>query len=404
MRAYEFLIEYNRTKVFNDVGGKLLSVILADRGNLPPDLKALVADYRVTQELDIKTAIIDDVLNKIEDIDPTNNKEYVPWITKQYNSGTIQFEDLISQGADGLAIYHKAKVKKLLKPSQRDIMAMAFSQMIEISSDQQIRMKLQPKQSNDRGAYSVILDNDQVRIIQPKDLAASKFWGQNTKWCTAAEKNNMFETYAAEGPIYVIIPKTPSFPGEKYQISFRSNEFKDKENNDIQNLQYFLTEQFGDLTTLFEKLEPGIISKLVFMADPKVIHHIVSEAFDIYYDELHEYIRNTYFGKYPKTLELRKYEKLLDGFYNQLDDDTIINGSGTYVDQLPSDIFTKLLPNYYKKIGMANKDVLIAVEELADLFPVKFNIFAMQNKKGIYQVEFESSIVKDDDNNEDGYY
>jgi hypothetical protein len=337
---------------------------MSDRGNLPPELKALVADYRITQDIETKDRIINDIINRIEDIDPTNNKEYVPWITKQYITGSMQFEDLISRGADELRMYHIAKVKKLLKPNQRDIMAMTFSQMIDIVSDNELRMKLQPKQSQDRGTFSVVLDNAQVRIIQLKDITASKFWGQNTKWCTAAEKNNMFETYASEGPIYVLIPKTPSFPGEKYQISFRSNEFKDKENNDIDNLRYFLTEQFGDLTQFFDKLDPGIISKLVFMVDPKDIRHIISDTFDIYYEEIHPYIQETYFGKYPKSMEFRKYEKFMDDFYNQLEDETVINGAGTYVEQLPRDIFAKLLPSYYKKSGNTNKDVGIAVEEV----------------------------------------
>jgi hypothetical protein len=52
--------------------------------------------------------------------------------------------------------------------------------------------------------------------------AAAKLYGKNTKWCTAAEKNNMFEHYKGQGNLYIIITQD----GRKFQLHMEQPQFR----------------------------------------------------------------------------------------------------------------------------------------------------------------------------------
>ncbi len=74
----------------------------------------------------------------------------------------------------------------------------------------------------------VLLDTPNVIVYHPTTEAGSKYYGRNTRWCTAAESNNMFNMYNRMGPLYIIeLKKHTDFDGNriKYQIHFPSNQF-----------------------------------------------------------------------------------------------------------------------------------------------------------------------------------
>jgi hypothetical protein len=72
----------------------------------------------------------------------------------------------------------------------------------------------------DKGKSETLLDDENLRSLIVFDKAASMYYGQGTRWCTAAHKNNMFEQYAESAPIIIVIPKKPEHGGEKYQLWF----------------------------------------------------------------------------------------------------------------------------------------------------------------------------------------
>ena len=50
---------------------------------------------------------------------------------------------------------------------------------------------------------------------------AACYYGQGTRWCTAATRGkNYFSEYHNESPLLIILPKEPQYPGEKYQLHF----------------------------------------------------------------------------------------------------------------------------------------------------------------------------------------
>lgn len=84
-------------------------------------------------------------------------------------------------------------------------------------------------------ADKVYEDSDWT-VIVPKTEEAAKLYGKGTKWCTAAEKNNMFGYYNEDGPLYILISKKD---GSKFQIHFPTEQYMDAQD-----------EPFGDMNDI----------------------------------------------------------------------------------------------------------------------------------------------------------
>ena len=95
-------------------------------------------------------------------------------------------------------------------------------------------------------------------IIHLKTSEAAIFYGKGTKWCTAATGvNNMFTHYHKDGAIYVMIPKNPSYVGEKYQFHVDSLQLVNEKDMmlTIKDVQPYLDSlvQFFDQVIPFEE-------------------------------------------------------------------------------------------------------------------------------------------------------
>ena len=87
------------------------------------------------------------------------------------------------------------------------------------------------KEETDKGSAKEYYNDADIRVIQPVDQTASCYYGQGTRWCTAGRTNNMFDHYHNDGPLYVVLPKAPAYPGEKYQFHFESGQYMDEQDN-----------------------------------------------------------------------------------------------------------------------------------------------------------------------------
>ncbi len=185
-----FLLEYNRAKTLENWGAKLEPWVKIDRMS------------------------VDDCLTKLENADPTSNKQYVQWLIKAYLNDSL-IEDLVSRGKDNLIKFELLKKKKLIKPEHADIGKFKNLEDLENAMEQ---YELPQEENTDKGDSSIIEDNDQFKVIIPHDQKAACYYGQGTRWCTAAKSNNQFNTYNKDGDLVIIIPKKPKYTGEKYQL------------------------------------------------------------------------------------------------------------------------------------------------------------------------------------------
>jgi hypothetical protein len=224
---YSELLEYKRDITANNYRDKLWDVISRDRSMSYSHGK----DSATDEDIDIA---VDLVLADIEDADPTKNKQYVQWLVRSYISGAIRTkEDVVSTTADMLDRYHTLKVHRKLPQSLADLNKFkTISDLIHldysVSTTYNEFIEDKPEASQ-KGESTEILNDANFRIIIPHDQEASCYYGQGTQWCTASKNNNMFNDYSTDGePLFVVIPKNPEYPGQKFQLHFCTNQFMDE--------------------------------------------------------------------------------------------------------------------------------------------------------------------------------
>ena len=282
MRARQFILrEYSREKTVNVFGNKLVAALGKDKSHTLSgtqlgtdrafiDQKIKVNDVITAEQRQI---IIDHIMVVIENSDPTPNKEYVQWLTKVYANQGIKLEDIISRGNSALKMYHEFKVKKILPAEYRDIGRIDFAGLESIAQNLDLRNALAAKEEQDaaktvdKGDAETVFENEAVRIIVPKNEAAACYYGQGTRWCTAGRDNNMYDRYARDGDLYILLPKQPKYDGEKYQLHFDSNQFMDEGDNYVDSVKDLITKRFGDLLPFFMEREPSLKDWLVFTPD-----------------------------------------------------------------------------------------------------------------------------------------
>jgi hypothetical protein len=238
MRAREYLIEYNRQITQQNYGDKIVMIARRD-----PTIPAEVRKQADNLQL------VDIVLSQLEKADPTRNKEYTQGLAKLYANGGLKMEDATSTLADYLTKFHKLKAKRMIPPPYNDFLK--YNKVTDVMDVVDQLPDPDAKEETNRGQAKEIYNDADVRVIQPEDQTAACYYGQGTRWCTAAKNNNQFDYYAEDGPLYIVIPKKPTHPGEKYQIHFDSRQFMDENDRDA-NMDE-LVDRYPQLGTLFHE-------------------------------------------------------------------------------------------------------------------------------------------------------
>ena len=290
MRAREFIVEYNQQITFknfrNKIIDKLKDKVRGDRdarsqgvrqavSYLPggenhgyrPELDSPEGQKKIHDGLD-STAL--SVIKAFEMADPSPNKQYVQWMTRAYVNDTFRYvEDVETEGAQFLEKYYWLAQRRAVPEQWRDVNRIKTTEQFrdaEAAVSQAYHQRVQDdttKKAVDKGTAKEILNNNEVRIIRPLDEESSKYYGQGTRWCTAADKNCMFIDYADRGPLYIIIPKQPEYDGEKYQIWFdeegNTGEYQLMDEQDSEKRFEELVERFNTIDEEFwYKLYPAL--------------------------------------------------------------------------------------------------------------------------------------------------
>jgi hypothetical protein len=180
--------------------------------------------------------------------DPTG-KKYVRWIVDSYvNGGIKRDEDLLSRVKPALENYEYLKTRNILVSSgqqweqetnidnfcgivgctKKGFEKPGLEDLIDKYKDQ-----LEVEEVETSNTAVQVYNGDTLRIIQPTTEADACYYGQSTRWCTAAKNDNMFNEYNKSGPLYIIIPKQPSYKDEKYQLSFETEQYMDEKDEPV---------------------------------------------------------------------------------------------------------------------------------------------------------------------------
>ena len=277
------------------------------------------------------------LISQLESADPSNNKQYVLWMIKfwfdnLHSNSTHNFlwEDLLTDVATTLERFHTLKVKrrlpyKITGTEQNDLI---LPENMTIPADinkinsknykllsgwirsvyLQVTKKDQATAMPKGDAETVYEDND-VRVIIPNDKEAACYYGQGTRWCTAATGSfNYFDNYNKEGPLYILLPKKAEYDGEKYQLHIPSQMYMDETDSQVSLIKIFkdrfpnekLRNFFRDAGIEFDKMLTFNIDNLDWVND--VIKEIFSWAL-VRFDRLLEDLEGEYYHEYMNSLE-----------------------------------------------------------------------------------------------------
>ena len=253
---FKELLEYKRDITATNLGEQLVKAITlgaqSSVGNTINKLREIIpgieissdrGDESVTQIMATLGAYISEVLKFFEDADPTANKQYTEWIIRRFIDGGIRYlEDVDSTVAENLAIYHELKTRRMIPPELMDIGKVKGNQvMVFFRKVYNIYRELPEQVEKAKGNADEFYNDEDVRIIIPKDKTSACYYGQGTQWCTASTKStNYFNSYNKQGKLYIILPKEPEHEGEKYQLHF-GTDFYANENDKGVRLQTLIT-------------------------------------------------------------------------------------------------------------------------------------------------------------------
>jgi len=237
-----------------------------------------------------KQTMILDVINSIKDFDPTPNKKYTPWLIRSWlnSSGRTKIEDLNRFNA--LRAYDVAKTRRMIKPQHADIGVFKTYEDFEdtMMSEYKISEILKSTKKLSRGTKKEY-DFPDARVIVPLDEEAACYYGQGTRWCTAAtEGNNYFQHYNRQGPLYIILPKQPKYDGEKYQVHTPSGQFMNELDDQV-NPKEILKNRFPAAGEFIIKNNPDLL-ELVTFENPETVVEVWKAFFDIIKDHVMEMI------------------------------------------------------------------------------------------------------------------
>ena len=160
--------------------------------------------------------------------DPTKKKIHTQWILRQYEKRKIRQEDhpRIKEALSNFET-HKGKLEK------KDINQYKSLSDVEDAVEPHLgtTTKRQEKKAiKSEGADLVHNDEERgVTVHHIKTEQAACSYGAGTKWCTAGKKDNMFNHYNEDGPMFVI-----QHGGRKYQFHNASNQLMDEKDNRVE--------------------------------------------------------------------------------------------------------------------------------------------------------------------------
>jgi Domain of unknown function (DUF4116) len=164
-----------------------------------------------------------DLILRFARADPTDGKSRTQWLVKTYIADErFKLEDL-GRATAALVAFERLKRTKKLPLEQRELSRFKSLRELEALVDPFVKTEKQTRLTRDLSSVtgrelrrlecvkardeSVVVQEGKglPTIVVPMTIFASKWWGRGTKWCTAAEDNNVFDYYHKDAPLVIIV-------------------------------------------------------------------------------------------------------------------------------------------------------------------------------------------------------
>lgn len=212
--SINFIFENRSEYLLKTYGAKLLDVESRDLSS--PNYRLSNEDQKRSQQ----------IIEYLGHIDPTNNKQYLQWLVLRYIAGNFKYEDRdrVKRALTGFT-QHKVRLP------QKDINQYKGIADVEDAVEPLIGQLSQRQTSAlEKSEVEKIYDDGSILIVVPKTGEAACYYGKGTKWCTAADSNNMFNHYNEQGLIYILIDKKNN---KKYQIHLESHQCMNERDEEV---------------------------------------------------------------------------------------------------------------------------------------------------------------------------
>jgi hypothetical protein len=162
------------------------------------------------------------IVGALSKIDPTGDKhDFLQYIARMYAQRQFRMEDanrLKRDLKDFIKFRAKIQNKDLNSYKKLDDLYAA----IETIRGPVAKSKGAVERKIKSDGSKLLIDDPDFKVYQILKKAAACFYGAGTKWCTASEQHSMFNRYAKQGNLFIIIVKGP--PLRKFQFHFEAGQ------------------------------------------------------------------------------------------------------------------------------------------------------------------------------------
>mgnify|MGYP002478852688 CR=1 FL=1 len=177
------------------------------------------------------------------------------------------------------------------------------------------------------------------QMVSPLTEESAKWWGKGTRWCTSADNDNMFDEYAKDAPLFILLMPN----GDKLQVWKYENDiqFMDEADNEV-TLDY-IEQHWSILEPICMWLDDITFIVEDFRKQEHVLKYINDSNF---YNFDYHYIPKSFLTHENIKLFLQKCPALI----NELDKEylnndilkSLIHSKETSLKYLPVDLIEKL--------------------------------------------------------------
>jgi hypothetical protein len=166
-----------------------------------------------------KEATAKEVMNQLKKADPSKQGLAMTFIANMYVKNQFKIEDIprVKKDLDTFFKFRKEIENKDLNSYKK------MDDLYDVTEKFQEKNPEMTKAAQEKvikSGVKKLIDTKDFKALIPTTKEAACLYGANTKWCTAAEDNNMFDHYNDQGNLVIIIAG-----GKKFQLHFESDSF-----------------------------------------------------------------------------------------------------------------------------------------------------------------------------------
>jgi len=141
--------------------------------------------------------------------DPSGNQKYLEWLIKT----------MIRGYSLGIGTHYLLNLVKEFHENQQRLPKKDLYQYSGYNELEKALKDLQPSKSDmkkiQKSGSHKLYEDEQYLIVAPRTELGSCYYGQGTRWCTSAKRQNAFETYNEDGTLIYIINKQGGGKGDE---------------------------------------------------------------------------------------------------------------------------------------------------------------------------------------------